>query len=279
MFHLQAIQRSTTSFFDFARKNNNRPRSIFVYHLPMHKVDEAHSDQTRMDRTETDPCVAINGDRIEYREFSCDHPQLEPFYFKWVQCNSRRNMSVMANRFELYHVIAPTIRPQLTFQKHSNNFLLISIYPFSFEKKYDPIPVLRWMAEHPMIPVAAVAIYGFLIVWGQHVMKRRPAWNWRKAMAIWNLSLSVFSWIGMFRTAPQLASNLYHMSVRDILCEDPSSTYGSGSSGLWVQLFVLSKFPYVQRNNKQTHDAKMASNPSSAVNCSTHSLLWSTRSP
>lgn len=117
-----------------------------------------------------------------------------------------------------------------------------SLY-FNFEKKYDPIPVLNWMKEHPVIPVAAVVAYGFLIIWGQHVMKSRSAWNWRKVMAMWNLSLSVFSWIGMFRTLPQLMHNLYHTSIRDNFCEDPRMTYGSGSSGLWVQLFILSKFP------------------------------------
>jgi len=104
--------------------------------------------------------------------------------------------------------------------------------------------------------------------------------------------LSVFSWIGMARTLPQLLHNLYYMSVRDNLCMDRKYltlvsfslsvdseaeecdkfafhttfaslslahpaflvvfaiatttarvTYGSGSTGLWVQLFVLSKFP------------------------------------
>ena len=29
-----------------------------------------------------DECLAINGEGIEYREFSCMYPQLEPFYFE-----------------------------------------------------------------------------------------------------------------------------------------------------------------------------------------------------
>ena len=99
------------------------------------------------------------------------------------------------------------------------------------------------MREHPMVPVFACVVYGILIVWGQHAMAKREPWNWRRTMAMWNLSLSLFSWFGMFRTAPQLAHNLYHMSVRDNLCLDPRATYGSGSTGLWVQLFILSKFP------------------------------------
>ena len=112
-----------------------------------------------------------------------------------------------------------------------------------FERKYDPVPLLDLMSEHPLVPLVAVLVYGLLIVWGQHYMSTRPAWNWRKAMAMWNLSLSLFSWFGMFRTLPHLLHNLYYMSFRDNLCMDPRTTYGSGSTGLWVQLFILSKFP------------------------------------
>ena len=119
----------------------------------------------------------------------------------------------------------------------------------SFEKKYDPIPVLDWMRARPMVPVAAVALYGFFIVFGQLAMRNRDAWNWRRTMAFWNLGLSLFSWIGMSRTLPNLVHNFSTMSVRDNFCSDPQSSYGGGSTGLWVQLFILSKFPYVHKNN------------------------------
>ena len=97
-----------------------------------------------------------------------------------------------------------------------------------------------------MVPVVVVLSYGLLIVLGQEAMRNRPAWNWRRAMAVWNLSLSLFSWIGTIRTAPQLVHNLSTMSFRDNLCLDPSTTYGSGSTGLWVQLFILSKFFHIK---------------------------------
>ena len=89
-----------------------------------------------------------------------------------------------------------------------------------FEKKYDPIPVLDWMRNHPTVPIMACGLYGLFIVLGQYYMKDRPSWNWRSAMAVWNFGLSLFSWIGMARTAPQLMHNLYHMSLRDNLCMD-----------------------------------------------------------
>lgn len=62
-------------------------------------------------------------------------------------------------------------------------------------------------------------------------------------MATWNFLLCVFSAVGFLRTAPQLLHNLWTYSLHDNLCLEPRSTYGSGSTGLWIQLFCLSKFP------------------------------------
>jgi len=60
---------------------------------------------------------------------------------------------------------------------------------------------------------------------------------------VWNFSLSLFSFIGLSRTLHQLVHNLHKDSLWDNLCNDPESQFGSGSTGLWVQLFILSKFP------------------------------------
>lgn len=114
---------------------------------------------------------------------------------------------------------------------------------FSFEKYYDPMVVLHWMQQHPAVPVLVCVAYMVLIFAGQYYFSTRPAWNWRTGMAGWNLLLSAFSYVGMARTLPQLLHNLSTYSLRDNLCLDPRSTYGSGSTGLWVQLFVLSKIP------------------------------------
>lgn len=61
--------------------------------------------------------------------------------------------------------------------------------------------------------------------------------------AAWNLCLSLFSWIGAIRTFPQLIHNLTTFPLRDAFCENPQITHGCGSTGLWVQLFILSKIP------------------------------------
>ena len=99
------------------------------------------------------------------------------------------------------------------------------------------------MQNHPMVPIMACVCYGIFIVVGRALMADRPRFNWRYTLAAWNLFLSVFSILGMLRTLPHLLYNLSTMSLMDNLCRDPRATYGSGSTGLWIQFFILSKFP------------------------------------
>ena len=113
----------------------------------------------------------------------------------------------------------------------------------SWETYYDPFPVYYKMLDYPIIPIAAVIAYGVMIVVGKKMMQTREPWKWRKYLAYWNFSLSLFSWIGAFRMVPKLLVNLATLSLRDNVCADPIQTYGSGSTGLWTQLFILSKFP------------------------------------
>lgn len=129
------------------------------------------------------------------------------------------------------------------YQEFSCLYPQLGKYYLEYEKYYDTVPVLDWMQSKPWVPVATVIAYGLLIILGRRIMETREAWKWKKILAAWNFSLSLFSWIGAIRTAPQLFHNLATMSFRDNLCMSPQMTYGSGSSGLWVQLFILSKFP------------------------------------
>ena len=115
-----------------------------------------------------------------------------------------------------------------------------------FEKDYNPIHVRDWMVDNPWVPVAAILGYGVMIGVGRPYFAKRDPWSWRTLLALWNLGLSVFSFVGFCRVAPQLAHNLYHYSLSENLCFDPEQMYGSDRMvGTWVQLFVLSKFPYV----------------------------------
>lgn len=118
-----------------------------------------------------------------------------------------------------------------------------------WESRYDPVFVRDWMVGNPWCPILAVTLYGILIGAGKAYFNGRPAWNWRNSMALWNLFLSVFSAIGFARTAPQLIHNLMNYGMTENLCFDPESHFGSGATGFWVQMFCLSKFPYVFSTN------------------------------
>jgi elongation of very long chain fatty acids protein 6 len=101
------------------------------------------------------------------------------------------------------------------------------------------------MVDNPWVPIVAITLYGVGTIYGRSHFKNKPAWDWRGTMAIWNLFLSTFSAIGFVRTLPQLIHNFTHYTVTENLCFDPESNFGSGATGLWVQLFCLSKMPYV----------------------------------
>merc|ERR1719350_1905312 len=100
-----------------------------------------------------------------------------------------------------------------------------------------------WMQDHPQVPLIAVSLYGIFIVAGRRYMSNKEPWKSRGALAFWNLSLSLFSFMGMIRTTPNLIYNLTTLSLKDNLCLNPAVTVGSGSTGLWIMLFILSKLP------------------------------------
>ena len=132
--------------------------------------------------------------------------------------------------------------PSLLKRKPNQNSTSTATYS-RWEINYDPVPVRDWTQAHPIVPIIACVLYAVLIICGRAYFESRPPLSWRRALALWNFTLSAFSFLGMIRTAPQLIHNLYHMSLRDNICNNPESQFGSGSTGFWVQIFCLSKFP------------------------------------
>jgi hypothetical protein len=105
------------------------------------------------------------------------------------------------------------------------------------------VPIRDVMVRSPWVPILACALYGLFIVLGQVYFSNRPPCNFRKLLAVWNFSLSLFSFVGLVRVLPAIVHLWTHYSWKEIFCMDPESSYGSGTSGVWVQLFILSKFP------------------------------------
>jgi elongation of very long chain fatty acids protein 6 len=114
----------------------------------------------------------------------------------------------------------------------------------SFELNYDSVPVYKWINEnHISFAALALALYVGMIVGGQAYFKTRPALNFRKTLAAWNLLLTVFSAVGFVRSLPFFFLSLNYFKGVEWFCSSSENHILSGSTGMWFQLWVLSKFP------------------------------------
>jgi len=121
--------------------------------------------------------------------------------------------------------------------------ILAPLYPVKAELGHDPFPIMDKLKSVPWLPWVTIALYGAAIFSGQRFMKNQERWNWRNSMALWNLGLAIFSFIGTIRLLPYVLHIFSTMSTEDVFCHDARTTFANGSTGLWVQLFLISKFP------------------------------------
>lgn len=88
-----------------------------------------------------------------------------------------------------------------------------------------------------------VCLFYVMVVWaGQKYMSTRKAFDLRGLLRIWNLFLAIFSFMGAIRTFPHILHMIYHSGIPSIICSPPAFTFGHGACGLWVLLFVYSKY-------------------------------------
>lgn len=132
---------------------------------------------------------------------------------------------------------------KIVYEEISCLYPILGKFHFDWEFKVEYV-FNTWgvMDAHPWIPLVACAIYVVAIFKGQAYFRDRPAWNWRKCLAAWNLLLSLFSIVGFLRTAPQVLHNMYYYEMKDIVCESPYQLVGVGPVAVWGFLFLMSKF-------------------------------------
>jgi elongation of very long chain fatty acids protein 6 len=114
------------------------------------------------------------------------------------------------------------------------------------EANYDVLPIQKFVADHYEIPIAFVVVYLAGIFFGTKFMEKvdyKNIWDTRGLLAAWNALLCVFSFMGALRTVPHLLYNLKVQSFESTICTPPDVEWGVGATGLWVQLFILSKIP------------------------------------
>ena len=112
--------------------------------------------------------------------------------------------------------------------------------------KYDAKPGVNFAANHMSLPVIIVCFYLMFIYSFSKYMNRpfiKP-FQLKMALIYWNASLSLFSFIGSITTTFGLLNIINNSeSITETICMDPSTSWGTGWNGLWVQLFIFSKIP------------------------------------
>lgn len=114
-----------------------------------------------------------------------------------------------------------------------------------FEANYDTAKWVDYTKEHWEIPITLVVVYLLAIWQGKKFMDKvdyKNIWDIRTQLACWNALLCFLSFAGACKTVPHLLYNIVNQSFEETICTTAES-WGSGATGLWVQIFVFSKIP------------------------------------
>jgi len=116
------------------------------------------------------------------------------------------------------------------------------LYPFEWERNFNGGAFTSSSRQWWWLSYVAAGIYVPAVHAGQALMKPRKPFGLKAPLALWNLLLAVFSFIGAARTVPHLLLLLKSFGVEYTLCRAAMASYASGSTGFWVAAFILSKY-------------------------------------
>jgi elongation of very long chain fatty acids protein 6 len=113
---------------------------------------------------------------------------------------------------------------------------------FPYEKDFRPEALAKWTEEHWSVAIIAVLAYGTLISYGPKYMMDKKAFELKFPLAIWNILLAVFSWIGALRTVPYLVHILMTKDYYGTVCTHAYDSWGSiDTTAFWIMLMNFSK--------------------------------------
>lgn len=112
-----------------------------------------------------------------------------------------------------------------------------------FEKNFTCEKYVQWAADNWSVCLGFLAAYIVFLTLGKKWMDSRAAFDLQMPLAFWNGLLCLFSFIGMCRTVPYLIGNVISKPFEETVCAYPVQSWGQGTTGLWVMLFIFSKIP------------------------------------
>uniref|UniRef100_K3X8B3 Elongation of fatty acids protein n=1 Tax=Globisporangium ultimum (strain ATCC 200006 / CBS 805.95 / DAOM BR144) TaxID=431595 RepID=K3X8B3_GLOUD len=117
------------------------------------------------------------------------------------------------------------------------------LYPFEWERNWEMTTEVKFCRSSMGHAVILCACYAVMCFGGRWLMKDRKPFNLQIPLALWNLALSMFSFMGAIRTVPFLLNTIYRRGVYNSVCMVPTAHYGHGPVGFWVTVFIFSKVP------------------------------------
>jgi len=110
------------------------------------------------------------------------------------------------------------------------------------ESGYNGGGALIFSRQNYWLGPAATITYLLFIYIGPKFMENKKPYDLRTPLKYWNLFLAIFSFVGMIRIVPHLLYLLFSYGWEVPMCTPPVFTYGHGACGLWVMLFIYSKY-------------------------------------
>lgn len=116
------------------------------------------------------------------------------------------------------------------------------IYPSVAEMEFNSLETLTFCRRWWWVSYAASSLYLIGLWMGTSHMQDKKPYNLKTTLALWNLFLAVFSFIGMMRTGPHLVMMLHTYGFEYTVCRAGRRGYACGATGFWVALFIFSKY-------------------------------------
>ncbi|XP_028825577.1 elongation of very long chain fatty acids protein 6-like [Denticeps clupeoides] len=112
---------------------------------------------------------------------------------------------------------------------------------YEFERRFDESGAIRWMQQNWDKSFVICFAYALFVFAGRRYMRERPKWDLRGPLALWSLSLAIFSILGAVRTDWYMLNVLQHSGFRQSVCD--SAFYRAPVTKFWAFAFTLSKVP------------------------------------
>ncbi|GAW79086.1 elongation of very long chain fatty acids protein 3 [Plasmodium gonderi] len=111
-----------------------------------------------------------------------------------------------------------------------------------WERSFKPFWFIQLVHDKYLASTIVVIFYLMICKYGVSFMKKREELNLRKVIITWNLSLFLFNFIVVIKLIPVLLYTILNYTFNGLLIIPPIYTYAFGTPGLWVCLFIISKY-------------------------------------